>query len=105
MIPTNNPSGVMKRLTVWPHGSFLFFTSLLRCLKTLQPSNTLTVWKLDQLSRARGLIVGRIGREEGTERFCSAQTRINRILRVAMSQPRTLTYFWAALSTATSAVG
>ena len=21
-MPTNNPSGLMKRLTVWPHGSF-----------------------------------------------------------------------------------
>jgi hypothetical protein len=30
VIPTNNPSGAMKRLTVWPHGSFLFFTSI-RC--------------------------------------------------------------------------
>ena len=30
VIPTNNPSGVMKRLTVWPHGSLLFFTSI-RC--------------------------------------------------------------------------
>jgi hypothetical protein len=26
VIPTNNPSGVMKRLTVWPHGSLLLFT-------------------------------------------------------------------------------
>ncbi len=28
VIPTNIPSGVMKRLTVWPHGSLLFFTSI-----------------------------------------------------------------------------
>ena len=27
-MPTNNPSGEMKRLTVWPHGSFLFLTSI-----------------------------------------------------------------------------
>src|SRR5258708_36086938 len=26
--PTSNPSGEMKRLTVWPHGSFLFLTSI-----------------------------------------------------------------------------
>ena len=31
MIPTDNPSGVMKRLTVWPHSSFLF----LRAFDTL----------------------------------------------------------------------
>jgi hypothetical protein len=24
-MPTNNPSGEMKRLTVWPHGVFLVF--------------------------------------------------------------------------------
>ena len=30
VIPINNPSGVMKRLTVWPHGSVLFFTSVLK---------------------------------------------------------------------------
>lgn len=28
VIPTNNPSGPMKRLTVWPHGSSLFLTSI-----------------------------------------------------------------------------
>lgn len=28
VIPTNNPSGPMKRLTVWPHCSFLFLTSI-----------------------------------------------------------------------------
>lgn len=26
--PINNPSGAKKRLTVWPHGSFLFLTSI-----------------------------------------------------------------------------
>ncbi len=25
VIPANNPSGVMKRLTVWPHGSFVLY--------------------------------------------------------------------------------
>src|SRR6266481_9037137 len=28
VIPTSNPSGAMKRLTVWPHGSFLFLISI-----------------------------------------------------------------------------
>ena len=28
VIPTNNPSGVKKRLTIWPHGSFLFLISM-----------------------------------------------------------------------------
>ena len=28
VIPTSNPSGEMKRLTVWPHGSFLFLISI-----------------------------------------------------------------------------
>lgn len=28
VIPTNNPSGPRNRLTVWPHGSVLFLTSM-----------------------------------------------------------------------------
>jgi hypothetical protein len=28
VIPTSKPSGPMKRLTVWPHGSLLFLTSI-----------------------------------------------------------------------------
>src|SRR5260370_42646421 len=28
VMPTSNPSGAMKRLTVWPHGSFLFLISI-----------------------------------------------------------------------------
>lgn len=28
VIPTNNPSGSMNRLTTWPQGSFLFLTSI-----------------------------------------------------------------------------
>src|SRR5258708_38033965 len=48
VMPTSNPSGEMKRLTIWPHGSFLFLTSI-RCprdsssavaLSTLSTSNS-----------------------------------------------------------------
>src|SRR5215469_80165 len=28
VIPSNNPSGDKKRLTIWPQGSFLFLTSM-----------------------------------------------------------------------------
>jgi len=28
VIPTNRPSGEMNRLTIWPHGSFLFLMSM-----------------------------------------------------------------------------
>jgi hypothetical protein len=45
---TNNPSGAMKRLTVWPHGSFLFLISIRyprdsRCANLLSSQAILTV--------------------------------------------------------------
>src|SRR5258708_9411124 len=48
VMPTSNPSGAMKRLTVWPHGSFLFLISIRyprasRCdvsVSTLSTSNS-----------------------------------------------------------------
>jgi hypothetical protein len=52
VIPSNNPSGVMKRLTVWPQGSFLFLTSIryscdssstVAC-STLSTSNSSQAW-------------------------------------------------------------
>src|SRR5260370_23778246 len=48
VMPTSNPSGAMKRLTFWPHGSFLFLISIRyprdsRCavaVSTLSTSNS-----------------------------------------------------------------
>jgi hypothetical protein len=70
VIPTNNPSGAMKRLTVWPHGSRLFFTNM-RCPCDSSSSVALSTLSTSNSSQACGGGISR-GQQSLPKQDCAA---------------------------------
>src|SRR5215469_11415509 len=71
--PTSSPSGEMNRLTVWPHGSFLFLTSI-RCPRDSRPAVVFSTFSTSNSSHACG--TGMLsGQESVPKQECAACER------------------------------
>src|SRR6266404_1123126 len=70
VMPTSNPSGEMKRLTIWPHGSFLFLTSI-RCPRDSSSAVALSTLSTSNSSYACGAGISS-GQESLPKQDCAA---------------------------------